>query len=130
MSRHLAWLLILLVLSCAPYETVGTRTYFGFSIGIENAPPPPRVIVVDEPSLVAVPGTSVYVIENSDYDVFRYGTYFYVASGGYWYRASDYNGPYMTCDVRSIPRAVLTVPPERWKHRPPRMEGRHEGWRS
>jgi hypothetical protein len=134
MSRHLAWFM-LLALSCAPYDTVGSSTYFGFSIGIRNAPPPPRVVVVEQPSMVLVPGTSVYVVENSDYDVFQFGGYFYLSSGGYWYRARGYDGPFTVCDVRSVPRTVLTVPAERWKHHPPGeppgQERKHRGgWRS
>lgn len=109
--------LMLLVLACAPYETVGSRTYLGFSVGVTNAPPPPRVVFVEEPLLMLVPGTSVYVIENSGYDAFRYGDYVYLSSGGYWYRSRGYAQPFRVVDVRSVPRAVLTVPGDRWKHR-------------
>lgn len=109
--------LMVLALSCAPHETVGPRTYMGFSVGVSNAPPPPRVLFVEEPSLVLVPGTSVYVIENSSYDVFRYGGNVYLSSGGYWYRSRGYGQPFRVVDVRSVPRAVLTVPGDRWKQR-------------
>jgi len=119
--------LMLLVLSCAPYETVGSSTYFGFSIGVSSAPPPPRVVFVERPSLVLVPGTSVYVIENSGYDVFRYGSHLYLSSGGYWYRSRGYGQPFRVCDVRSVPRAVLTVPGDRWKHRSAYARDDHRG---
>src|SRR5262245_25140071 len=88
MRRHLFWLLALLAVSCAPYDTVGSNTYFGFRLDISSAPPPPRVVVVGEPAYVEVPGTTVYIVQNSSYDVFRYGSFFYVSSGGYWYRAN------------------------------------------
>jgi hypothetical protein len=90
----------------------------GFSIGISNAPPPPRVVFVDEPQVVIVPGSSVYVVQNTDYDVFRYGGYFYLSSGGYWYRSRSYSEPFTVCDVRRVPRTVLTVPSQHWKHHP------------
>lgn len=118
MRRHTIWLLMLLAVSCAPYDSVGSSTYFGFSIGISNAPPPPQVVFATRPSMVIVPGTSVYAVENSDYDVFQYGSTFYLSSGGYWYQARSYEGPFEVCDVRRVPRAVLTVPGERWKHHP------------
>jgi hypothetical protein len=111
--------LMVLALACAPYETVGTRTYLGYSVGVSNAPPPPsyQVVFVQEPSLMLVPGTSVYVVENSGYDVFRYGGYTYLSSGGYWYRSQGYNRPFRVVDVRSVPQPVLTVPGDRWKKR-------------
>jgi len=109
--------LMWLALSCAPYQTVGSSTYYGFSIGVSNAPPPPRVVFVEEPSLMLVPGTSVYVVENSRYDVFRYGGYTYLSSGGYWYRSRGHGHPFRVWDVRKVPRAVLTVPGDRWKNR-------------
>jgi hypothetical protein len=105
----------LLVLGCEP-AMLGSSTYFGFAVDITNAPPPPRVVLVDEPIVETVSGSQVYVVENSDYDMFRFGAFWYVASGGYWYRASSYNGPYSVCEVRSVPRAVLEVPEGRWKH--------------
>jgi hypothetical protein len=118
MPRHSLWpLLLLMVLSCSPYD-MGSSTYVGFSIGISNAPPAPRVVFVDQPDVVIVPGSSVYVVQNPDYDVFRYGGYFYLSSGGYWYRSRSYDQPFAVCDVRTVPRPVLTVPARHWKHHP------------
>jgi len=105
--------------ACAPEAAVASRSYLGFSIGISNAPPPPRIMVVEEPQLERVPSTSVYVIATDPgYDVFRYGESWYVLEDGYWYRASSYNGPYTVVDVRRVPRAILTVPARHWKHHP------------
>jgi len=68
LKRPIIWLsLLLLAVSCAPYDSVGSSTYFGFSIGIANAPPPPRVMFVERPAMVIVPGTSVYAVDNSNY---------------------------------------------------------------
>lgn len=131
MSRHLLWPLMLLTLSCSPYGT-GSSTYVGFSIGISNAPPPPRVVFVEQPSVVAVSGSSVYVVQNTDYDVFQYGGYFWLSTGGYWYRARSYNDQFTVCDVRSVPRAVLTMPSRHWKHHPlggpPGQMKKRGGW--
>ena len=48
----------------------------------------------DEPQLVVVPGTRVAWWENNDYDLYRYGGYWYIDRGGYWYRAHTYRGPF------------------------------------
>ena len=125
MYRHVAGLMLLLLLtSCAP-AMVGSQTYLGFSIGIESAPPPPAIVFAEGPATELVPGTQVYVVGNTDYDAFQCGGYWYVVSEGYWYRASSYSGPYAVVDVRRVPRQILTLPSERWKHGPP---GEHRGW--
>lgn len=120
MKRHLIVLVLAFttVAGCAPamYSGSGTRTYMGFSIGISNAPPPPRVYVA-EARLVAV-SPRVYVVEDSPYDMFRCGSYFYLSSGGFWYRSYSTSGPFVAVDVRSVPREVLSVPARHWEHHP------------
>ena len=104
-----------------------TRTYFGFNIGISNAPPPPRVRFYQPPPVVLVPNSSVYVVENPyGYDMFRYGGFFYVSNDGYWYRASSYRGPFVAVDARYVPRAIYSVPPGHWRHDWRENEG--AGW--
>jgi len=110
--------LVLLILGYAAAREAAAEAYFGFSIGISNAPPPPRVVVSGAPQLVAVPGTSVQVVGNSGYDVFAYHSSFYCFNGGFWYRASSSNGPFMVVDVRSVPQPILVVPAENWKRHP------------
>jgi len=94
------------------------ETYFGFSIGVSNAPPPPQIVVADAPQLVAVPSSSVLVVENKGYDVFTYGGSYYCFAGGFWYRSGSVGGPYVVLDVRSVPEPILVVPAPRWKHHP------------
>ena len=106
-----------------------TRTYFGFQIGVGSAPPPPTIVVHGEPECRPVPGSRVYVVEepDADYDFFRYGPYWYVCSGEYWYRSRRYDGPFAVVDVRYVPRPVFYVPEKHWKHhRPGHWEGYHE----
>jgi hypothetical protein len=110
--------LIAVVLFAALAVPAGAATYLGFSIGVSNAPPPPRVIITSRPEFYAVPGTRVYVVENTDYDLFRYGGTYYIYNDGYWYRSSRSSGPYVVVDVRSVPVQILRVPSERWKHHP------------
>lgn len=110
--------LALLVLACAAAHEAAAETHFGFSIGISNAPPPPRLVVEGSPQLIAVAGTSVHVVGNTGYDVFTYGGSFYCFSSGFWYRATSSKGPYVVVDVRSVPQPILVVPAERWKRHP------------
>jgi hypothetical protein len=109
---------LFLALACAPAATMGTRTHYGFSVGITSAPPPPRLVYVEEPAVLLVPGTNVYVVESAGVDVFRYGGSWYAQRDGYWYRASRYDGPYAVVDVRRVPTQVLTVPAKHWKRHP------------
>ena len=85
-----------------------------------NAPPPPRVVFVEEPEIVVVPGTRVYMVSESGfgYDMFRYGSSWYLYSGGFWYRSSSYRGSFAVIDVRSVPSPIMKVPASRWKHHP------------
>jgi hypothetical protein len=105
------------ILACAAPVAALAETYFGFSIGVGNAPPPPRAIVVSQPDLILMPGTSVYEVENSPYETFYYGRAYYTFNDGYWYRARSSRGPFFVVDVRSMPTEVLEVPSYRWRHR-------------
>ncbi len=68
MLRRFVWLMLPLVTisSCAPALVPGSSTYFGFTVGVENAPPPPQVAFVQDPDVEPLPGTGVYVVANSD----------------------------------------------------------------
>ena len=107
-------------LSLAAAASAETQVYYGFQIGITNAPPPPRVIYREQPAVMVVPGTTVYVVdpEDNDCDMFRYGSYWYATSGGYWYRAKKYSGPFIVIDARRVPRAIYNVPARHWRHHP------------
>jgi len=59
----------------------------------------------------------VYVLEDDyDYDVFRYGVYWYVFNDGYWYRARTHRGPFAVVSARYVPTAIVNVPPRYWRH--------------
>ncbi len=124
----------LLALVCASCVVPG-ETYFGFTTGVAAAPPPPAAVVV-EPAVAPVEG-GVYVVTDPavPYDMFRFGATWYLYSDGYWYRSASSRGPFAVVDVRSVPRPVVTVPPERWKNHPhggppglARGRGHHGDW--
>jgi hypothetical protein len=103
------------------------ETYFGFRLGITNAPPPPRVYFREQPRVVFVPESRVYVVRNADYDMFRYGRFWYLTRGGYWYRARSYRGPFRVVDARYVPGPIYSVPAQHWRHR--RWDGdRYGDW--
>jgi hypothetical protein len=87
---------------------------------IGDAPPPPRIVVYEEPHVVVVPGSTVYVVEDDAiaYDSFRYGVYWYVYNDGWWYRARSYRGPFRVIETRYVPRAIFAVPAKHWRHHP------------
>ena len=114
--------LALLVCALSPPGSVSAETqiYYGFQIGITNAPPPPKIVYREAPDVIIVPDTKVYVVErgDNDCDFFRIGNYWYVTTGGFWYRAGNYRGPFKVVDVRHVPMAILAVPAKHWKHHP------------
>lgn len=104
---------------CLAASTALAETSVSVNIGI-GAPPPPVVVVRQEPRVVLVPGSTVYVVEDSrwDYDCFRYGVYWYAYRDGFWYRARAWRGPFVAVRAVAVPRAIISVPPQRWKHHP------------
>ena len=111
--------LLLGALAAAP---AFARTNVGVSILIGNAPPPPRVVYVEEPRFDYIPEERVYVVDDEDlpYDYFRYGTFFYIYNDGYWYRAHSYRGPFVAIRPEYVPRPIFSVSSYRyrWHQRP------------
>ena len=64
-----------------------------------------------EPRVVLVPSTRVYYVDDYDYDLYRYGRYWYFVEEGRWYRGRSYRGPFYYVHRTSVPRSVLVVPP-------------------
>jgi len=116
MNRHrLMWMLFVMLVAMPAGVSAGTSVSWNVSIG--NAPPPPVIEFRSQPRLVVVPGSTVYVLEDDcDYDVFRYGVFWYVARDGYWYRARTYRGPFTVVSARYVPAAICNVPGKYWRH--------------
>src|SRR5262245_44377558 len=84
------------LLTTPAWATTG-RTVLGFRTGMDG-PRTTRVLLRQDPVLVRVPDTRVYVVRNYDYDMFRYGSTFYVMRDGWWYRSSSPRGVYRIVD--------------------------------
>ena len=76
----------------------------------------PMLRFTDQPSLIRVPGSRIYYVEDSDYDVYRAGNYWYLNYNGDWYQASSYRGPWTFVGYRSVPREVYMVPTQYRRH--------------
>jgi len=66
-----------------------------------------------EPRMVSIPETRVYYFpDNSanEYDVYRFGSTWYVIDNGSWYRASSWRGPFVFTPSSTVPREILTIP--------------------
>lgn len=112
---RLAWLLFAAALALPAGAHAGTTV--GWSVTIGNAPPPPVIVFEREPRLVIVPGSTVYVLRDPcDYDVFRYGVFWYAFHDGHWYRARSYRGPFKAVGARYVPTALGNVPAKYWRH--------------
>lgn len=130
MKRQILGIGLVLALGVATPALAGARTYFGFTIGLGNAPPPPRVVYYAPPPMDYDPDYGVYVVRGGydGCDEFRYGPYFYVWNGDYWYRSRSYRGPFFAVDVRTVPRPVFYVPEERWHRYPPGLARYRGEW--
>lgn len=69
-----------------------------------------------QPRVVVVPDTRVYYVRDYDYDLYRYGSYWYYVDDGYWFRASSWRGPFVQIRVSSVPRTVVSVPKRYRRH--------------
>lgn len=69
-----------------------------------------------EPDVVLVPDTRVYYVRDYDYDVYRYGRYWYFIEDGRWFRARSYRGPFVYIHTASVPRAIVMVPAKYRRH--------------
>jgi hypothetical protein len=116
--RRLPWLVCALSLAASTASAAPTRSA-EVTLRLADAPPPPAYRFDRPPQMSMVAGSQVYVVDDRRVheDEFRYGVFWYVYRDGWWYRARHWNGPYAAIAARDVPRAIITVPPGRWKHR-------------
>lgn len=116
MTRH--WIGIALLAACLSCSSTGGPRYMGFAVGTSYAPYPPRIYLDHSPRMMLVGG--VYVADDPylDYDMFQYGSRWYLYANDYWYTSSRYDGPYRAVDVRYVPHEVIAVPAGEWRDHP------------
>jgi hypothetical protein len=138
MTRH--WIGIALLAACLSCSSTGGPSYMGFAVGTSYAPGPPRFYFDRSPHVTLVAGTDVWMVDDPavNYDMFQYGSRWYVYANDYWYTSPRYDGPYRTVDVRYVPREVISVPSRDWRDHPHGRghgrtrnghdRGNHNGW--
>lgn len=109
-----------LVVTGALATAAHAGTNIGISVNIGDAPPPPVVVVREEPHLVYVREARVWVVEDDRWedDCFRVGAYWYSWHSGYWYRSRTWRGPFRVIEERYVPTAIHRLPPRHWKRHP------------
>jgi len=76
----------------------------------------PAITFQSPPTVAIIPGTQVSYLRNSDYDMYQYGTDWYMNYNGTWYRGSNYSGPYVTVESTTVPQPIVTVPVQYRRH--------------
>src|ERR1044071_10331326 len=79
---------------------------------------PGPLVVVAEPRLVLVEGTSIQYCPDLDDDVFLFGGIWYTYRSGLWYSCPRYTGPWVVVERGRLPVEFFGVPPSKFKHRP------------
>jgi hypothetical protein len=82
-----------------------------------SVPLPPTVTFSVLPSWELVKGTHVSVLRDDQrqpFDMFAFENQYYLYNKGYWYRAAQVNGPYLSVEPNELPAEFLNVPRERW----------------
>jgi len=118
MSRNLVWvacLVMTLALGAMPSKA-SARTDVSINLRIGDPYRGPRMVFRDDPDIVVVPGTRVYYVRDYDYDLYRYGGFWYYNYDGGWYRARRYSGPFAYVGYRAVPREIAYVPVRYRRH--------------
>ncbi len=122
MKRYVAGLLLIASIVASGCAPVGMSAM----VQVRSAPPPPAFAWRAEPRFVYLSDYRLSVIadETFGYDLFGCGGYYYLYSGGYWYRSPVAQGPFVAIEVRRVPRQIFEVDDHsyHWRSHP-------QGWR-
>lgn len=115
------WTTLLMGLALAvaigtPLAPARAATSVSINLRIGDPYPGGQLRFEHRPDVVVVPNTRVYYVRNADYDVFRYGKYWYLCDDGIWFRARTVRGPFRHIAFTTVPRSVIYVPAKHWKH--------------
>ena len=115
-GRNLGRVLVLAA-ALALVQAAGADTRVSADLNVHlGSRPAPVVVFEREPDVVLVPSTRVYYVGGLDYDLFRYGQYWYINDGGYWYRARNYRGPFGQIRYETVPNQIVVVPERYHRH--------------
>lgn len=75
-----------------------------------------QLVFAHDPDVEMIPDSRVYYIRDSDYDLFRYGKYWYLCDDGVWFRGRTVRGPFLHVGFSTVPRSVVLVPETYRRH--------------
>jgi hypothetical protein len=100
----------------APLPNAWARTSVSIGLSIGDRYRGPDLYFHNEPRVILVPRTRVYYIADYDYDIYRYGRFWYYNYDGAWYRSRSYRGPWIFVGYRSVPQEISYVPRRYRRH--------------
>lgn len=68
-----------------------------------------KVVYAGDPQLVAIEGTTLYYIKNTQQTVIKAGDLYYLCFQGIWFASTSPVGPWKTAS--SVPQVIYTIPP-------------------
>ena len=114
----LALMLGVIALATVPVSAVGS----GDSRTWNRVSAAPTVTFSTTPRWEVIPGTRVALVsaaERPNYDLFRYGSTYYIYNDGNWYRSNQLNQTFGVIDESIVPIAISGVPNNQWRSYPP-----------
>jgi len=67
-----------------PASKASARTDVSINLRLGDPYRGPQLVFQSEPDVVVVPGSRVYYVRDYDYDIYRYGSYWYYNYDGGW----------------------------------------------
>jgi hypothetical protein len=101
---------------CVAQAGMGVRAHTVTYAEVEGPP----VVFAEPPVLVAV-DRDVWVVEDSDDEVFWTGGFYWVSYGGFWYHSTSYAGGWVRAETHLVPSTIVRIRPGTYVayHRPP-----------
>jgi len=115
MKRLLIATACLGLLLSAGAQSAQARTSVSIGLNFGDRYDGPDLYWRDYPAVAVVPGTRIYYVQDYDYDVYRYGRYWYYNTDNRWYRSRSYRGPWIYVGYRSVPSEFSSIP-MRYRH--------------
>lgn len=116
MRRLLIWTACLgLVLATGIAPSAQARTNISVGLNFGDRYDGPQPYWRGAPAVAVIPSTQIYYVRDYDYDVYRYGRFWYYNTDSRWYRSRSYRGPWIYVGYRSVPAQFSSIP-TRYRH--------------
>jgi uncharacterized protein YcfL len=109
-------MLALSLAGCSAHAGMGVHTHTVTYAEVDS----PRLVFAEPPVLVAV-DRDVWVVEDSEHEVFWVGGFYWVHHGGLWYRSTSYADGWVRAEVNIVPTQIVRIRRGAYVayHRPP-----------